>query len=148
VTETLIWRKVGSEQVWFDDVDSREAGESERRLTSLDPESWSGSLRGPIDVDEHVSPEMVEGLPIGLVHAYAERAVRHVRVQETDPGVWFASVVGLDGAWGDGGTPDEACRELHEAIVGWVAVKRRLGIMIPPIDGMDLNTAVADPKPA
>jgi hypothetical protein len=90
--------------------------------------------------DGRVSAETVEGLPIGLVKAYADLACRHARVREVDPEVWFATVAGLEGAWGDGSTEVEALRSLHEAIIGWVAVKLRLGIHnIPPIEGINLN---------
>jgi len=90
--------------------------------------------------DGRVSVETVEGLPAGLVKAYADLACRHARIREVDPGVWFASVAGLEGAWGDGATEEEALQSLREAIIGWVAVKRRLGIHgIPPIEGIDLN---------
>lgn len=90
--------------------------------------------------DERVTVETVEGLPLSLVKAYADRACWHARVHEVDPGVWFASVAGLDGAWGEGDTAEEAIESLREAIIGWVAVKRRLRIYdIPPIEGIDLD---------
>lgn len=87
-----------------------------------------------------VSAEDVEGLPLRLVQLYADVAVRHAIVREVEPGAWLATVAGLDGAWGDGGTPNEARDELREAIVGWVAVKRRVGAAdIPRLEGIDLN---------
>jgi predicted RNase H-like HicB family nuclease len=84
--------------------------------------------------------ELVEGLPLRLVESYADAATRHAVVREVDPGVWVASVVGLEGAWADGDSPEDALRNLPEAIVGWVAVKRRVGASdIPRIEGIDLN---------
>jgi len=99
----------------------------------------TGAGSGPGEDGDHVSPEMVEGLPISLVRAYADRAVRHSRVREVDPGVWVATVVGLEGAYGDGASEDEALDDLREAVAGWVAVRRRLGLKIPALDGLDLN---------
>jgi predicted RNase H-like HicB family nuclease len=90
--------------------------------------------------DGRVSVDTIEGLPVRLVEAYADLACRHARVRQVDPGVWFATVVGLEGAWGDGATEEEALQSLREAIIGWVAVKRRLGIGdIPLMEGIDLN---------
>ncbi len=140
MTETLAWRMVGSEHVWFDDVNSREPSNIRPRATASAAEVWSGvSYESAIEAYDHVSGESVEGLPLSLVQSYADRACWHARVQEVDPGVWYASVAGLDGAYGDGGSRDEACRELRAGIVGWVAVKRRLGQEIPLLDGIDLN---------
>jgi predicted RNase H-like HicB family nuclease len=100
--------------------------------------SVTGAGTDQLDED-YVSAERVEDLPVGLVLAYAERAARHVRVKEVDPGVWVATVAGLEGAYGDGDSPEEAQSDLREAIIGWVAVKRRLGLQIPVLEGLDLN---------
>jgi predicted RNase H-like HicB family nuclease len=107
-----------------------------------DPYSALPSARkiSPVEGDNGYSAEMVEDLPLTLVARYAELACHHARVVEVDPGVWFASVVGIEGPWGDGDTPQKALDELHEAIIGWVAVKRRVGANdIPSIEGIDLN---------
>lgn len=84
--------------------------------------------------------QLIEGLPVALVEHYAAIARRHARLREVDPGVWVASVAGLDGAWAEGATEVEALNALPDAIVGWVAVKRRAGALdIPPLEGIDLN---------
>jgi predicted RNase H-like HicB family nuclease len=83
--------------------------------------------------------ETIEGIPAALVEAYAAAASQHAVVREVDPGVWVASVAGLEGAYSDGDTIEEAMRALPEAIVGWVAVKLRVGAEVPPINGFDLN---------
>ena len=93
----------------------------------------------PLDVpapkDEKQPPRSVDEL-------YAEIATRHAIVREVDPGVWLARVIGLDGAWTDGDTPEEALAALPEAILDWVRVKRAIGASdIPPMEGLDLNTA-------
>jgi predicted RNase H-like HicB family nuclease len=102
----------------------------------------SSDVKTGVDVDSggEVAPERIEGLPIRLVEAYADLAIHHARVVEVDPGVWVASVVGLDGAWADGDSRDEACAALRDAVIGWVAVKRRVGADIPKMEGIDLNT--------
>lgn len=82
---------------------------------------------------------LVEDLPRALVESYADVACRHATASEVDPQVWFASVEGLEGAWGEGGSALEARRDLRDTIVEWVAVKRWLGLEIPVVDGLDLN---------
>jgi hypothetical protein len=39
----------------------------------------------------------------------------------------------------DGDSPAEALGAVFETVVGWVAVKRRIGAEIPSIEGLDLN---------
>jgi predicted RNase H-like HicB family nuclease len=97
------------------------------------------SLAAVLASEPNYAPEMVEGMPLSLVESYADLALRHAHVAEIDPGLWFAKVFGLDGAWGDGDTSAAALAELREAVIGWVAVKRRFGVKIPAIDGVDLN---------
>jgi hypothetical protein len=82
---------------------------------------------------------LVEDLPKALVESYADAACRRATASEVDPGVWFASVEGLEGAWGEGGSTPDACRDLRNTIVEWVAVRRRLGLEIPVVDSFDLN---------
>jgi predicted RNase H-like HicB family nuclease len=90
-------------------------------------------------VEGVVSAGSVEGIPLALVQAYTDIAVRHCFVRRIE-GSWFATVAGIDGAWGDGGTPEEAVAELRAAIIGWVAVKRRVRAGdIPAMEGIDLN---------
>ncbi len=109
-------------------------------------ESWSAAfVFEPTNAEQLVdggviSAEDVEGVPLGIVRLYAEIATRHAITRQIEPGVWVATVAGLEGAWGDGDSPEEAGRELEEAIVGWIAVKRRVGARdIPPMEGIDLN---------
>ncbi len=109
-------------------IDTRE-NEREIQILRIEPED-----------DLVVSAEDVEGLPLGLVKQYATVATRHATVREVDEGVWVATVTGLDGAYGDGVSQNDALASLVEAIVGWVAVKRRVGATdIPPMEGLDLN---------
>ena len=91
------------------------------------------------DGDPVVEAESVEGLPLSIVRLYADIAVRHAVYDQVDDGVWVATVAAIEGAWGDGDTPEEAKQELHEAIIGWVAVKRRVGATMPAMEGLDLN---------
>jgi predicted RNase H-like HicB family nuclease len=122
------------------DVDRLQTAEVTSELNEASKAEAVTTLQHEDAEDGRVSVETVEGLPVRLVEAYADLACRHARVRQVDPGVWFATVVGLEGAWGDGATEEEALQSLREAIIGWVAVKRRLGIGdIPPMEGMNLN---------
>lgn len=91
---------------------------------------------------------LIEGLPKALVESYADAACRRATVSEVDPEVWFASAEGLEGAWGEGDSAAEACHDLGDTVVGWVAVRRRLGLEIPVLDGIDLNLPHAPARPA
>lgn len=73
-----------------------------------------------------------------LVEQYAEVAARHARFTELDDG-WFADVAGLQGAWAEAPTPDEARAELESVIASWALVKIHNGDRIPLVEGCDLN---------
>lgn len=88
--------------------------------------------------------QKIADLPAGLVQAYAAAAERHAHIREIEPGHWFASVVGLEGVWGDGDSPERASHELGESVLDWVAVRRTRGLPIPPIDAIDLNDPASD----
>lgn len=83
--------------------------------------------------------DRVGDLPGQLVHAYADSAVRHARAEQLDDDLWFASVFGLQGVWGEGSSAHAAIEELRQAIPGWVAIRREIKAEIPPIEGFDLN---------
>ena len=136
MTEVLDYQRAGFGHVWFQAVHTG----SEAQETTL--------TAPPDEPQDRVSGEWVEGLPLGMVRAYAERAALHARVREVDPGVWVATVAGLEGAYGDGGSPREACDDLRNAVVGWVAVKRRLGLHVPALEGLDLNAPAPRPGTA
>jgi predicted RNase H-like HicB family nuclease len=123
MTALLSWQRIGNRQSWASQVDTRSSSGTVVETTSRTAQS----------------ADMVEDLPRLLVDAYARRAVTHAVLQQVDPGVLVASVAGLEGAYGEGGTPAEALDDLLAAVTGWVAVKRRHGQHIPPLDGLDLN---------
>jgi predicted RNase H-like HicB family nuclease len=134
VTDVLTWRRIGDRKAWADDLDTQHSAEGQVTDPRNHPAHWSAEVFA-----EDRSAEMVEDLPRGLVNAYVDRAMQHAYIREIEPGTWFSAVAGLEGAWGDGDTAEEARSELREALVGWIAVKRRLGYEVPAIDGLDLN---------
>ncbi len=133
MTDVLSWRRIGDRTLLSDDLDTR-ASEDQVIDPRINPARWSEERFA-----QDRLADLIEDLPRGLVDAYVNRAVLHSYTREIEPGIWFSTVAGLDGAWGDGDTPDEALSELRDALIGWVAVKRRLGYEIPAIEGLDLN---------
>lgn len=134
MTDVLGWRRIAGRATWADDLDTAQSV-GEEHLTDLRTlrTDWSEAF------GENRPTELIEGLPLGLVDAYVTRAMLHAYTREIELGTWFSTVAGLDGAWGDGGTRDEARDELRAALIGWIAVRRRLGYEIPAIEGLDLN---------
>jgi len=77
-----------------------------------------------------------------LIAAYAEAAARHGVAREVESGFWVATVVGLDGAWSDGSTPEAALEDLEQVIREWAHVKCRLGAQdMPRIEGISLTSS-------
>lgn len=87
-----------------------------------------------------ISPTLIEGLPSLMLDNYVTAACKHAVVREEDPGVWVAYVVGLDGAWVDGDSPEQVRADLPEVVRQWVIAKRQLGADdMPVVDGLDVN---------
>ena len=106
------------------------------------PDCAPSTLGSVSTTDPDVSTDEVEGVPLDLVRHYAKLARSRAEGSEVDKGVWVVTVAGLEGAYGDGASFEEACDSLEEAVVGWVAVKRRVGAKdIPPLGGINLNAA-------
>ena len=53
-------------------------------------------------------------------------------LSEEDGGGYLASVPELPGCMSDGETPEEALRNVQEAIVSWIEAARVLRIELPP----------------
>jgi len=88
---------------------------------------------------EAFGDSVVVGSREALLAEYAVVAARHARCAPLDDGGWFADVVGLDGAWGEGPTPKDAEDDLREAIQSWAMLRLEAGLEVPPIDGLDVN---------
>jgi predicted RNase H-like HicB family nuclease len=98
------------------------------------------SVRPHEAVQPPVEEDSFSGWPLGFLRRYGEAAARHGTASEVEPGLWIARVVGLDGAWSEGATREEAEGGLAEVILDWVIVKLRLGATdIPEIDGLDIK---------
>ena len=70
-----------------------------------------------------------------------ERAVYDI-IQ--DDGKYWGEIPGLQGVWARHPTLEGCRRELREALSDWLAIRIRLGLPIPVVNGVDLNT-VAEP---
>lgn len=75
-----------------------------------------------------------------LIALWAEIAARHAIVRPSDdPDGLIATVVGIDGAWAFGQTPEDAVAKLHSVLIGWATLKLDDGDTdIPPMEGLDL----------
>lgn len=92
------------------------------------------------DPAEHYDAELVAGLPVSLVRAYAAAATKHAIAAQVD-GEWFTEVKGLPGVWGKAPTVEAAFRDLEDSIVSWAVLKLSKGSFVPAIEGYDLNPA-------
>lgn len=73
-----------------------------------------------------------------LIEQWVSLAVRHARLRRADD-LWVADVVGLDGAWSDGASAEDAVAGLAEVLADWVTLKLNDGDRdIPPMEGVKL----------
>ncbi|MBW4492080.1 MAG: type II toxin-antitoxin system HicB family antitoxin [Oscillatoria princeps RMCB-10] len=56
-----------------------------------------------------------------------------------DDGTYWGEIPGLQGVWARHTNLEGCRRELREALSDWIALRLRLGLQIPVLDGIDLN---------
>jgi predicted RNase H-like HicB family nuclease len=69
-----------------------------------------------------------------MITEYIQAAVGKARyeiIDDEEP--YYGEVPGLDGVWATGKTLEECRKSLAEVIDGWIMVRLRKGLPIPPI---------------
>jgi predicted RNase H-like HicB family nuclease len=91
---------------------------------------------------------MITGIPTGtvlvnsMIIQYIETALAHARydmINDEEP--FYGEVHELPGVWATGKTLEECRRNLVEVIDGWIVVRLRRGLPIPPIDRQAVQRA-------
>ncbi|HTY90996.1 MAG TPA: type II toxin-antitoxin system HicB family antitoxin [Methanocella sp.] len=71
-----------------------------------------------------------------MIIEYIEAALSKAKyeiINDEDP--FYGEVPGLQGVWATGKTLEECRENLREVIDGWIIVRLRKNLPIPPIDG-------------
>ncbi|EHQ36405.1 type II toxin-antitoxin system HicB family antitoxin [Methanoplanus limicola] len=58
-------------------------------------------------------------------------------IEDDEP--YYGEVPGLAGVWATGKTLEECRNNLAEVIDGWIVIRLRKGLSIPPIDGYKIE---------
>ena len=75
-----------------------------------------------------------------MLASYIDKAMEHARYEIIeDDGSYWGEIPGLQGVWARHKTLEGCRRELREALSDWIALRLRLGLPIPVIDGIDIN---------
>ena len=92
---------------------------------------------------EHVrSPDMPENGG-RMILEYIETALAHARyelIEDEEP--YYGEVAELEGVYASGKTLEECRANLKEVIDGWIIVRLRRGLSIPPIDNCTIEEVV------
>jgi predicted RNase H-like HicB family nuclease len=56
-----------------------------------------------------------------------------------DEGSYWGEIPGIQGVWARNQTLEGCRQELRESLSDWIALRLRLGLAIPVIEGIDLN---------
>ena len=89
--------------------------------------------------DYRTIPEMV----IKMILEYIEKALAHARyelIEDDEP--YYGEIPGLEGVYATGKTLEECRANLKEVIDGWIIVRLRRGLPIPPIDNCTIEEVV------
>jgi len=69
-----------------------------------------------------------------VITEYIEAALARAKYEIIeDEQLYYGEVPGLDGVWATGKTLEECRKNLAEVIDGWIVVRLRKGLPIPPI---------------
>jgi len=71
-----------------------------------------------------------------MIIEYVETALAQAKyeiIDDAEP--YYGEIPELQGVWASGGTLEECRHNLKEVIEGWIIVRLRKGLSIPPIDG-------------
>jgi predicted RNase H-like HicB family nuclease len=71
-----------------------------------------------------------------MITEYIEAALAKARyeiIKDEEP--YYGEIPELQGIWASGKTLEECRRNLREVIEGWIIVRLRKGLSIPPING-------------
>ena len=71
-----------------------------------------------------------------MITEYIEAALARAKyeiIEDEEP--YYGEIPGLQGVWASGKTLEECRQDLKEVIEGWIIVRLRKGLSIPPLDG-------------
>ncbi len=71
-----------------------------------------------------------------MITEYIEAALARATyeiIQDDEP--YYGEIPGLQGVWASGRTLEECRQNLKEVIEGWIIVRLRKSLSIPPLDG-------------
>ncbi|MEA3485450.1 MAG: type II toxin-antitoxin system HicB family antitoxin [Candidatus Aerophobetes bacterium] len=71
-----------------------------------------------------------------MITEYIEAALARATyeiIQDEEP--YYGEIPGLQGVWASGKTLEECRHNLKEVIEGWIIVRLRKGLSVPPING-------------
>lgn len=75
-----------------------------------------------------------------MIVQYIEAALSHARYEILDnEEPYYGEVPELTGVWATGKTLEECRKNLAEVIDGWIVVRLRYGLSIPPLDNLSIE---------
>ena len=87
------------------------------------------------------SAESQKDIP-DMFSEYIQAALARAKYEPIEKGDYCATVPGLRGVIATGETIEECRRDLIEVLEGWIALRLRLGMAIPPIGGKTIEVSV------
>jgi len=75
-----------------------------------------------------------------MIGEYIQKALEKAKyeiIKNEEP--FYGEVEKLPGVWATGKTLEECRRKLSEVIEGWIIIRLKRGLPIPPIDGCEIK---------
>ena len=74
-----------------------------------------------------------------MLASYMDRALEKAVYERMKDRSYWGEIPGLKGVWANRPTLAECRKELREALSDWIALRLKLGLHVPVVEGMDLN---------
>lgn len=79
-----------------------------------------------------------------MLSQYIQAAMRHARYEILDDdGTFYGEIPPCRGVWANAPTLEGCREELQEVLEDWMLIRVRQGLLLPVIDGIDLNVKEA-----
>ena len=93
-----------------------------------------------MQLQDNRNTKQYHGYVVAIIIAYINAALAHAQyelIKDEEP--YYGEIPELPGVWATGKTLEECRENLAEVVDGWIIVRLRKGLSVPPIDNITIE---------